>query len=545
MRAAESIIKCLQEEKVDVIFGYPGAAVIPIYEELRKSSIEHILVRHEQGAGHSASGYARATGKVGVCMVTSGPGATNVITAIATAYMDSIPMVILTGQVNQHQIGKDVFQEADITGSTEPFTKHNYLIKSAKDIPRVLKEAFHIARTGRPGPVLVDIPMDLQNKDITFDYSQEVSIRGYKPKVNGHILQIKKIIERLQSCSRPLVCVGGGVACSNAREELRTFLKISGIPVVHTLLGKDSVDSASDRERYLGLIGMHGFISANKAVSKADVVICIGTRFGDRAIGPFKNGPHKDIIHIDIDPAEIGKSLYTLIPVVGDAKDILSQLNTMVTPLSLTDWIKELQEIKSNDPALTQEKSQEKFSSTSLDPKEAIKCISELVDENTIMVSDVGQNQMWASRHFDISENRLFITSGGLGTMGYSLPAAIGAKIACPDRTVVVTLGDGAFQMSLQELGTIINTNSKLIIIVFNNSGLGMVRELQKGVYQNTFGVDIEHNPEFTKIAEAYGLNARKATNNEEFAQAFLYAIEQKNTTLIECIVDAEVRTLL
>lgn len=545
MRASEAIVKCLQEEQVDVIFGYPGAAVIPIYEELRKSSIRHILVRQEQGAGHCASGYARATGKVGVCMVTSGPGATNVITAVATAYMDSIPMVILTGQVNLHQIGKDVFQEADITGSTEPFTKHNYLVKSAKDIPRVLKEAFHIARTGRPGPVLVDIPMDLQNKDISFDYSQEVSIRGYKPKVNGHILQIKKIIEKLQNCSKPLVCVGGGVACSNAREELRTFLKISGLPVVHTLLGKDSVDSFSDNDRYLGLIGMHGFVSANKAVSRADVILCIGTRFGDRAIAPFKNGPHKEIIHIDIDPAEIGKSLNTLIPVVGDAKDILSQLNTMVTPLNISDWINELAEIKGKDPALAQNKNIDSERSTSLNPKAAVKAMSDLVNESTILVSDVGQNQMWASRNFDIHKDRLFITSGGLGTMGYSLPAAIGARIACPDRTVIVTLGDGSFQMCLQELGTIINSDVKLIIIVFNNGGLGMVRELQKGVYQSTYGVDIEHNPDFTKIAEAYGLNARKATNNDEFTQAFLYALDQDKTTLIECIVDAEVRTLL
>ncbi|WP_163191652.1 biosynthetic-type acetolactate synthase large subunit [Clostridium thermarum] len=542
MKASEAIVKCLQEEKVDVIFGYPGAAVIPIYEELRKSKIRHILVRHEQGAGHCASGYARVTGKVGVCMVTSGPGATNVITAIATAYMDSIPMVILTGQVNLHQIGKDVFQEADITGSTEPFTKHNYLIKNENDIPRILKEAFHIAGTGRPGPVLVDIPMDLQNKDIDFDYSQEVNIRGYKPTVNGHILQIKKIVEKLENCSRPLVCVGGGVACSNAREELRTFLKLSGIPVVHTLLGKDSVESSYDR--YLGLIGMHGFVSANKAVSRADVIICIGTRFGDRAIGPFKTGHHKDIIHIDIDPAEIGKSLSTLIPVVGDAKDILSQLNTMITPLDLTAWIRELQDIKSKDPALIQG-NQQKNSDSSVNPKEAIKYISELVDENAILVSDVGQNQMWASRHFDIFQNRLFITSGGLGTMGYSLPAAIGAKVACPDRRVIVTLGDGSFQMSLQELGTIINTNVKLIIVLFNNSGLGMVRELQERVYQHTYGVDIEHNPDFTKIAEAYGLNAKKATNNEEFAQAFRWALDQSNTTLIECIVDPEVRTLL
>jgi acetolactate synthase, large subunit (EC 2.2.1.6) len=543
MKASEAIIKCFQEEAVEVIFGYPGAAVVPIYEELRKSTIRHVLVRHEQAAGHCASGYARATGKTGVCLVTSGPGATNIITAVATAYMDSIPMVIITGQVNTNQIGKDVFQEADITGSTEPFTKHNYLIKNSKDIPRILKEAFYIARTGRPGPVLVDIPLDLQNKDILFDYSAEVNIRGYKPKTSGHTLQIKKVIDKLQSSSRPVLCVGGGVACSNAREELRKFAKTSGIPAVHTLMGKDSIEASY--EGYLGLIGMHGTAIANKVLSKADVVLCIGMRFGDRAVSPFKGTPHKEIIHIDIDAAEIGKTLDTCIPVVGDAKEILIQLNELISKLNIAPWLEEIDEIKVKDANLKQSKAAESNSQAFVDPKLAVKYMSKACGDDAIMVSDVGQNQMWASRNFDIINNRLFLTSGGLGTMGYSLPAAIGAKIACPNRTVIETVGDGAFQMSLQELGTIINSGVNIIIVVFNNNGLGMVRELQKGLSNPPFGVDIEHNPEFTKIAEAYGLNAKKAATNEEFAQAFDFALKQNKTTLIECIVSPNVRTLI
>ena len=542
MKASKAIVKCLEEEKVDIVFGYPGAAVIPIYEELRKSRIQHILVRHEQGAGHSASGYARATGNVGVCLVTSGPGATNVITAVATAYMDSIPMVILTGQVNTYQIGKDVFQEADITGSTEPFTKHNYLIKDEKDIPRIIKEAFYIARTGRPGPVLIDIPMDLQNKEIDFDYSMEINIRGYKPTTVGHTLQIKKVVDKLKDCKKPLICVGGGVACSNAREELEDFLQLSNIPVVHTLMGKDSVPS--DYEHYLGMVGMHGMAIANMAASRADVILNIGSRFGDRAITPFNSGETKEIIHIDIDSAEIGKNLSSLIPVVGDAKDILSQLNSMIEPLEIEDWLKEVKELKEKDLANRQSKNKDK-NEISFDPKAAVQFMSANSDDDTILVSDVGQNQMWASRHFDMIKNRLFFTSGGLGTMGYSLPAAIGAKIACPDRTVIVTVGDGAFQMSLQELGTILNYNVNLIIVVFNNSGLGMVREIQNKLYKESYGVEMEHNPNFTKIAEAYGLNWRKVKSNSEFNEAFLFAKDQEKATLIECVVDADVRTLL
>ncbi|MDP4090395.1 MAG: biosynthetic-type acetolactate synthase large subunit [Bacillota bacterium] len=543
MIASEAIIHCLESENVEVLFGYPGAAVAPIYEELSRSGIRHILVRHEQAAGHSASGYARTTGKVGVCIVTSGPGATNVITSIATAYMDSIPIVIITGQVNSSQIGGDVFQEADITGSTEPFTKHNYLIKNAEDIPRILKEAFYIARSGRPGPVLVDIPMDLQNKDINFDYSQEVSIRGYKPKTSGHALQLKRIIERLQSASRPLVCVGGGVACSGARRELRRFLELSGIPAVHTLMGKDSVEDSYDGN--FGLIGMHGCAAANRVLSKADVIVCIGTRFGDRAVAPFKGSPRKEIIHIDIDAAEIGKTLVTSIPVVGDAKEILIQLNEMIQPLKIGEWLEETNQIKRKADHSRQIKLAEYPQGHGLNPHSAINYISECSDDSTIMVTDVGQNQMWASHNFKIYGDRLFLTSGGLGTMGYSLPAAIGAKIAAPDRSVIVTVGDGAFQMSLQELGTILNNDVKLIIIVFNNSGLGMVRELQMGLYQNTFGVNIDKNPDFTILAEAYGINARRARTNDEFVEAFNYARSRNNSTLIECIVDQGTRTLL
>lgn len=542
MKACQAIIKCLQAEGVDVIFGYPGAAVAPIYEELRKSDITHILTRHEQGAGHSANGYARATGKVGVCLVTSGPGATNVITAVATAYMDSIPMVIITGQVNTHQIGKDVFQEADITGSTEPFTKHNYLVKSAKDLPRIMKEAFYIARTGRPGPVLVDIPMDIQNRDIHFSYPEEVDIRGYKPKTSGHKLQIKKAIQMLEKAEKPLLVVGGGVACADARKELREFIKLTKLPVVHTMMGKDAVEGGKDHDYNLGIIGMHGHPTANKVLVKADTLICIGTRFGDRAVTPFSNSNNADIIHIDIDAAEIGKNLNAAVPVVGDAKEILTDLMEIMPELSFQAWNEEIAEIKAKDAQRTVKVP---VVEGTLNPREAVKIMSNLTDDKTILVSDVGQNLMWAARHFDTYKERMFFCSGGLGTMGYALPTSIGVKVASPEKTVIATVGDGGFQMSVQELGTIINYDVNVIIILFNNSGLGMVREIQNVWYKNTYAVDICKNPDFVMLAKAYGLNSERVSTLESFEEAFKNALKQDKATIIECMVSPEIATLL
>lgn len=541
MKACEAIVRCLQEENVDVIFGYPGAAVAPIYEELRKTDISHILVRHEQAAGHCANGYARASGKVGVCMATSGPGATNIITAIATAYMDSIPIVIITGQVNTSVIGKDVFQEADITGSTEPFTKHSYLVKNEKDIPRILKEAFYIAKSGRPGPVLVDIPVDLQNKNIDFDYSFEVNIRGYKPKTSGHKLQLKKIVDKINSSSKPLVVVGGGVACSNARAEIMEFLNKSKLPAVHTLMGKDAVDSTYSE--FIGFIGMHGDAFANEIISKSDVIISVGARFSDRSIANIKNYNHKEIIHIDIDAAEIGKTFKTSIPVVGDAKEILSELNKNISAPNIDSWKNEIKAIK--DTYLSENGASVATADDYVNPKDIICCLSKECDNSTILVSDVGQNLMWALKNYEIIGERLFFTSGGLGTMGYSLPAAIGAKLAAPDTTVIVSVGDGAFQMSLQELATMINCEVKLIIILFNNHGLGMVRELQNAKYNNSFGVDMALNPNFAKLAEAYGINGVKVTKVEAFQDALKAALASDKSTLIECLISTETNTLI
>jgi len=524
-------MQCLAEEKVEVIFGYPGATVIPIYESLREASnIKHILTRHEQAAGHSASGYARASGKVGVCMSTSGPGATNLITAIATAYMDSIPLVAITGQVRTDQIGKDVFQEADITGATASFTKHNYLVKEAKDIPRIFKEAFYIARTGRPGPVLIDIPLNIQNEEISFKYPEEADIRGYKPTVNGHKGQIKKALDMIKKSRRPLICVGGGVVSGGAKGELEEFVRKSGIPVVHTLMGKDGINA--DNTCYAGLIGTHGFSHTNKAVSKADVIVLLGTRIADRAtIGPhFAKGA--EVIHIDIDPAEIGKNLGPSIPVVGDLKNILKEMNKDIHAMDTKEWIEEINSWKREQAALEMK--------GPADPKSILKKLSEISESDAILTADVGQNQIWSARNYGITGKRRFLTSGGLGTMGYSIPAAFGAKTAEPDRQVIAVMGDGSFQMSMFELGTIAANRAKITLVLFNNYGLGLVREIQKNTFGegHSSGVEFGMSPDFIKIAEAYGIKGRRVTLNEEFEAAYREAQESDGSFIIECVTD-------
>jgi acetolactate synthase-1/2/3 large subunit len=457
--------------------------------------------------------------------------------------MDSVPLVVITGQVSSSLIGKDVFQEADITGSTEPFTKHNYLIKSAADIPKIIKEAFYIASTGRPGPVLIDIPVDLQNMEIDFYYPSEVNIRGYKPKNIGHKLQIKKALEKILESKRPLICVGGGVACSNSREEFRKFIEKSHIPVVHTLMGKDSIETTSPF--YVGLIGSHGLPAANKSLLKADLLIFIGSRIGDRAAVSLKHLDNNvPIIHIDIDPAEIGKNLNPSIPLVGDANDVLSQLNHSIQPINTVEWLEEITAMKSLkiDTAIIKEPIS---TQATVSPKQILNILSALDDENMILVTDVGQNQIWSARNFSISDDRRFITSGGLGTMGYGLPAAIGAKLAAPERKVVITTGDGGFQMCLFELATLVQCKVNILIILFNNSGLGMVREIQRYSYNNTFGVDINCNPDFVKIAEAYGIEGKKITSEDEFISALDLFSSSNKSMLLECIVDPLEKTLV
>jgi len=536
LKVSEAIVKCLREEKVEVIFGYPGATVVPLYEALRTSGIRHILARHEQAAGHSASGYARASGTVGVCMSTSGPGATNIMTAVATAYMDSVPMVVITGQVRTDQIGKDVFQEADVTGATASFTKHNYLVKESKDILRIFKEAFYIAQTGRPGPVLIDIPVNIQNEEIEFDYPEEVNIRGYKPTVQGHKGQIKKAIDLIRHSKRPIICIGGGVISSKAKMEVAEFIEKTKIPVVHTLMGKDGINS--DNPYYVGLIGTHGFIDSNKAVSKADTLILLGTRIADRATAGPNFAKGAETIHIDIDPAEIGKNLGPSIPVVGDLKNIIAYLNKEVKATESEEWLKEIRGWKKAVEVSAEMKGP-------ANPKTILKKLSEIADNDAVLTADVGQNQLWCARNFSVKGDRRFLTSGGLGTMGYSIPAAFGAKTASPGKQVIAVMGDGSFQMSMFELGTIAANKAKIIMILFNNQGLGLVREIQKNTFGegHSSGVEFGYNPDFIKIADAYGIKGLKVQQNEEFEAAFNEAKSSSGAFLIECVTDPKEST--
>ncbi len=538
MKVSDAIIKCLEKENVDMIFGYPGGAVLPLYESLRTSNIKHILVRQEQSAAHSASGYSRVSGKTGVCIATSGPGATNLITGIATAYMDSIPLVILTGQVNSKQIGKDLFQEADIVGATEPFTKHNYFVKEPKEIIKVLKEAFYIASTGRPGPVLIDIPIDVQKDNIKFNYSKDVKIRGYKPTYVGHTGQVKKAVRKLKESKRPLICAGGGIHCSHAVEELKAFSQKANIPVVHTLMGLGAMPFNS--KYYVGMVGSHGHSYSNKVIAEADLLLIVGARYSDRATNNFNAVNNKtQIIHIDIDPAEVGKNIDTNIPVVGDAKNILNQLIKKISPLQTEEWLKTIEKLKST--CCKKECNSNNF----VNPQKAVRKLSKMVNDDTILTADVGQNQIWAARNFEIKGKRRYLSSGGLGTMGYSLPAAVGAKLACPSKTVVCVVGDGGIQMNLGELGTLRENGLKIIIVLFNNNMLGMVKELQDMFLgeDKHFGVDVKFNPNFIKLANAYDLEGEKVSSDDEFEEAVKRALKSEKGYIIECKVDPQLNT--
>ena len=541
MKAADAIVKCLIEQKTDTVFGYPGGFIISVYESIRKLGLHHVLVRQEQAAAHSANGYARISGKVGVCIATSGPGATNLITGIATAYMDSIPMVIITGQVRSNMIGRDVFQEADITGATESFTKHSYLVKQASDIPRIISEAFFIASTGRPGPVLIDIPFDIQETKVESPKAPTVSIRGYKPTTKGHAGQVKRAVKSLSESSRPLIVAGGGIALSGAWEELAAFVEKTGIPLVHTLMGKGTFPTA--HPAYVGMIGTHGDSHANQAVARADALIFLGARIADRSAGGTEIVPsNMKIIHVDVDPAEIGKNVGTHIPVVGDVKLILKQfLDKVGMSPDIHEWKAEIEVLKAI--SAKKQKFREREPGT-IDPKNAVRVLSEKLDSNAILVTDVGQNQFWAARNFEDKKGRRFLTSGGLGTMGYGLPASLGAKIAAPSRQVVAVVGDGGFQMSLQELGTLVANDVGVIILLFNNNRLGMVREMQDRIYGSTSGVLLDKNPDFIKLCDAYGIPGVRVTSEEELEPALDKALKSKGPFIVECRVDPEESTL-
>lgn len=535
MRVADIIIKAFEMQGITTIFGYPGGANLPLYDALRlNQNVKHVLVRNEQAAAHAANGYARANKKIGACMATSGPGATNLITGIATAYMDSIPMIIITGQVRSDLIGKDVFQEADIVGATESFTKHNYLVKNPNDIPRVLAEAFYIATTGRPGPVLIDVPRDVLDARIPFSALPEVSIQGYNPTIEGHAGQIKRAMQKLNAAKRPIIFAGGGVIAAKATEELRAFAQAGHIPVINTLMGLGSFPM--DSPLFIGMIGYHGHDFALEMISKADFVMIAGSRMSDRATLNFKAlSPQADVVHIDIDPAEIGKIFNHQIPMVGDLKMILKKFNEKISPLDTDAWLEEIEQLRPKLPPLELE------TSTTITPKVALRVLSEKVGSDAILVADVGQNQIIAARNFPYNGDRMYLTSGGLGTMGYSLPAAIGATYGAPDKQVISVVGDGGIQMLIAELGTLKQSGHKMIVLLFNNHRLGMVRELQDTQFNsNYYSVDWEFTPDFIKVAEAYGLDAVRVSSNADLPGVFDAALASDGPYFIECMVDPD-----
>lgn len=540
MNGAHALIESLLREQVDHIFGYAGATICPAVDALKEHpEIGYTLVRTEQNAGHMASGYARVSGKVGVCMVTSGPGATNLITGIATAYMDSIPMVAITGQVPSHLLGRDIFQEVDITGAVAPFSKHSYLVKNANDIPRVVREAFHIASTGRPGPVLIDIPIDVQEQTLKkFDWPEEVNIRGYKPSVKGNDLQIKRVVETIAKARQPLICAGGGVWLADAQEELLELAETANIPVVKTMMGIGLMPT--DHPLNLGMIGAHGNHCANKALAKSDLLIMVGTRAADRAItSPDEIQRRMATIHIDVDPAEIGKNMQAAVPLVGNVKVILRQILDMgVSSTDSADWLAMLRDYRKAELSRVFPKR-----SGSVFPGTAIRRLGAKLDEDAVVCVDVGQNQIFTCKYFPQKHGRL-LTSGGLGTMGYALPAAIGVRVAKPGRQTVVVCGDGSFQMAMNELAAIRCADLDIKILVFQNHTLGLVHQIQKSVpYHGPFGVDLDGSPDFAAIAAAYGIPSIMVREEEELDEAIERFLSTKGACLMLCEVHPDVGT--
>ncbi|MCX7919803.1 MAG: biosynthetic-type acetolactate synthase large subunit [bacterium] len=551
---AQIVIDALQQENVELMFGYPGGSVLDIFDELAKSNIRFCLTRHEQGAVHAADGYARATGKVGVCIATSGPGATNLVTGIATAYMDSVPLVALTGQVPTLLIGNDAFQEADITGITRPITKHNYLVKNVQELPTVFKEAFYIARTGRPGPVLIDIPKDVQKAELdNYQYPKELKIRSYNPTYEGHPKQILKVAEAIAQAKRPIIYAGGGVIISGASKELTELATRYNIPVTTTLLGLGSFPETHPLS--LKMLGMHGTQYANYAVMESDLILAIGARFDDRVTGKISEfAPHAKIVHIDIDPSAISKSVAVDIPVVGDCKSILQALLKQIKSAGdYREWNEQIQKWKKEFP-LTYEKNNH------LKPQFVVEEIYACTkDKDTIMVTDVGQHQMWVAQYYTFTKPRTLLSSGGLGTMGYGFPAAIGAQLGCPEKTVFLVSGDGSIQMNIQEMATAVLNKLPIKIAVFNNQYLGMVRQWQQLFYKGKYAYtclsrNVEcpkecrpnekcppFTPDLVKLAEAYGAIGMRIFKPEEVKPALKKSLTiHDKPVLMEFIVSKE-----
>ena len=540
---SQILLECLHLEGVDTVFGYPGGTVINIYNDLVDSPIRHILNRHEQAAVHAADGYARATGKVGVAIATSGPGATNTITGIATAYMDSIPMVIITGQVPTPLIGNDAFQEADIIGITRPVTKHNYLVKDVKDLARILKQAFYIARTGRPGPVLVDLPKDVQMASTRFVYPDTVDLRGYKPSFSGNVRQVENGVKMILASKKPVIYVGGGATLADASPELLAFAEAIQAPVTTTLMGMASFPKRHPLS--LGMLGMHGTYYANMAVTESDLLIAVGARFDDRVTGKISTfAPHAKIIHIDIDPTSIKKNVRVDLPIVGELRDVLQ---TMVKKLAEHDdevrelvertapWRVEIAGWKKKHPMSY------KQTGSVIKPQFVIEKIRELTADDAIITTEVGQHQMWTAQFFDFSQPRTFLTSGGLGTMGFGLPAALGAQVAFPERQVIDISGDGSFQMNSQELATLVQYRLPVKIAILNNNFLGMVRQWQELFFDRRYSQTCMELPiDFVKLAEAYGATGLRATTPEEVEGVIRQALETPGPVIMEFKVARE-----
>ncbi|MGZ4893601.1 MAG: biosynthetic-type acetolactate synthase large subunit [Halobacteriota archaeon] len=531
LNGAKAVIKSLEYEHVDTIFGIPGGVMIPIYDELyQQDAITHYLVRHEQAAAHAADGYARATGKVGVCMATSGPGATNLVTGIATAYMDSVPLVAVTGQVTTDLIGKDAFQEADITGITQPITKHNYLIRDASEIPQTIKEAFHIASTGRPGPVLVDVPKDVQTATVRFEYPKKVHLPGYQPTYDGHPGQIKRAAKAISEAHRPVIYVGGGAKIGGASEEVRALAEAILAPVTMTLMGMGVLPA--EHPLSLGMLGMHGTRYANYAVTESDLIIAIGARFDDRVTGKIASfAPNAKIIHIDIDPAEIGKNVRVDIPIVGDVKRVLQKLMPMLKQTRTKEWMEKIRVWKHEYPL--------EFVETGLKPQYVVREISKLCPD-AIICTEVGQHQMWAAQFFSHRHPRNFISSGGLGTMGYGFPASIGAKIGRPDETVFDLAGDGSFTMNCQELATAVAYDVQVKVAIFNNGYLGMVRQWQELFYDRRYSATKLSEINFVKLADSFGAHGIRVDSQSEVAPAIKEALSVPKPVIIDFRIEPE-----
>lgn len=535
MIGADAIVECLKKENVEILFGYPGVAIASFFNSLASSDIKSVLIRTEQNAAHCASGYARISGKPGVCVVTSGPGATNLITGIATAFADSIPLIAITGQVNSSMIGSDVFQEADITGAVESFVKYSYLVRNVNDIPKIFKEAFYIANSGRKGPVLIDIPIDIQQAQISkFSYPDTVNMRTYKPTVDGNMAQIKKLVKEVEKSKKPVMCVGGGVHLSDAAKQIREFADKCQIPVVSTMMGLGTI--TNDSPLYFGMVGNNGRAYANKALKDSDLVLMVGARVADRAVNrPELITDNTVLIHIDVDPAEIGKNVGPTIPLVGDLKHIFTKLNTIdINAGDHKEWIEFLTQYKEEHPDHRPEIAKE-----FVDPKEFLGKLAKAMEDDGVFVADVGQNQIWATAFFRIKEHQRFMTSGGMGTMGYAIPAALGAKLADSKRQVVASCGDGGFQMSMMELATMAQQDVPLKIIVYRNNYLGMVREYQHYSYKDKYAmVDIAGKPDLDMIAKAYGMDYQVIDGSSDIDKEIGLFLKNKHAVLLEVLTD-------